>query len=81
MADKFFDVKITITKTMRVRVPVDNPLFVCSDETVEEIARGYALGGKELWPLLIISEHEDCSVESVREVASGQVIPLVKLHS
>jgi hypothetical protein len=71
MADKLFDVQITITKTIRVRIPANNPLLVSGDETAADVAEEIAIGGKERWPLLVLSEHEDFDIESVREVAAA----------
>lgn len=66
MADRIFDVEITITKMVRVRVPVDDPKVVREGEDVEDIAEEFALGGKASWPEWVISEDEDHDVESVR---------------
>lgn len=67
MPDRIFDVEITITKTVRVRIPDDmknHPPRTPDEESAEELA----LGGKAAWPEYVLSEDEDFEVESVREV-------------
>lgn len=67
MADKIYDVVITVTKTVRVRVPDD---LVEEDETAEDVAEEFALGGKSSWPDYVISEDVESDVESVEESTS-----------
>ena len=66
MADKIFDVLITIEKTVRVRVPDDQD--VLQGDTPEEVAEEFAQGGRETWPDYFISCDEDLTVESVTRV-------------
>lgn len=70
MADRIFDVEITITKTVRVRVPADmkdHPPHSDDEDAAEE----FALGGKAAWPEYVISEDEDYDIESVRELKAA----------
>lgn len=67
MADRVFDVELTITKTVRVKVPdymKDHPPHSTDEEAAEE----FAIGGKALWDEFVLSEDEDIDVESVTEV-------------
>jgi hypothetical protein len=64
MSDNIFDVEITVTKFVRVRVP-DDPEVLMGD-TPEEVAEEFALGGKSGWKEYVISEEENYDVESVR---------------
>lgn len=66
MADRIYDVEITITKTVRVRVPDD--VLTGSNNDPEEAAEEFALGGKASWPNYVLTESQDTDIESVREV-------------
>lgn len=66
MADRTYDVEITITKTVRVRVPDD--VLIGSNSDPEEAAEEFALGGKSSWPDYVLTESEDHDIESVRLV-------------
>lgn len=68
MSEKIFDVEISITRKVRVRVP-DDPAIVYSSrgESQEDVAEEFALGGKGVWPDYVISSDEDYDVESVTE--------------
>ena len=68
MADQFrtYDVELTITKTVRVRVPLDEK--ITNGDAPEKVAEEFATGGKALWPEWVISEDEDLDIDSVREV-------------
>lgn len=69
MAERIFDVELTITKKVRVRVPdyiKDHTPYTSDEDSAEE----FALGGKALWDEYVLSETTDCDVESVTEIAS-----------
>lgn len=69
LTERIFDVEITITKTVRVRVP-DDPEIVYKSrgETQASVAEEFALGGKASWPEYVISSDEDYEIEGVKEV-------------
>lgn len=67
MSETIFDVELTITKTVRVRVPAD---VLSTGENPEEAAKEFAQGGKAAWPDYVISEDEDCDVDGVTQVAA-----------
>lgn len=67
MSETIFDVELTVTKTVRVRVPSS----VLNDGgSPEEAAEEFAQGGKAAWPDYVISEDEDCDVDSVTLVSA-----------
>jgi hypothetical protein len=72
MSDRIYDVEITISKTVRVRVPVDDHAVVQPDEDPEAVAEEFALGGKVAWPDYVISVSTDHDVESVTEIPSSR---------
>lgn len=71
MTTKTFEVEITITKFVKVRVPsevLEGPPYGTAEDAAEE----FALGGKSSWPEYVISEDEDYDVESVREIKEAE---------
>lgn len=70
MADKIYDVRVVITKTVRVRVPVDDA-EVMGGSTPLEAAEEFGLGGKRSWPEFVISEESDHDVDDITEVKAA----------
>lgn len=72
LTDRIFDVEITITKTVRVRVP-DDPEIVYKSrgETAASVAEEFALGGKASWPEYVISSDEDYEIEGIKEIVAS----------
>jgi hypothetical protein len=68
MGEKFkiFDVEITVSKTVRVKVPLDEK--ITNGDPLREVAEEFALGGKAAWPEWVLSEDEEFEVDGVREV-------------
>lgn len=66
---KTFDVEITTTKTVRVRVPLD-PQIIGRDAP-EKVAEEFAQGGKAAWPEYVLDEEEDTEVDAVNEVETA----------
>lgn len=63
--ERIFDVEITTTRYVHVRVPAD----VLNDgEDAEDAAEEFALGGKTSWPEYVISEEASPDVETVTEI-------------
>ena len=67
MDGRVFDVTVTITKTVRVKVP-DDVLSKTNPEDPKEVAEEFALGGRSSWPKYVINEDEYYDIDSVREV-------------
>lgn len=75
MPDRIFDVEITITKTVRVRVPDDPEIvYAARGETPATAAEDFALGGESQWPEYVISTDEDYEVDSIKEVKPELVV-------
>lgn len=64
-----FEVDLTITKTVRVRVPMDEK--ITNGDAPEKVAEEFAMGGRALWPKWVITEDEEADVDSVREITSA----------
>lgn len=72
MTEKIFDVEISVTRRVRVRVPDDvvykNRGETFADAAFAAAAEEFAIGGKSGWPEYVISEDENYEIESVRAV-------------
>jgi hypothetical protein len=69
MSEQVFDVIVTVTKKVRVKVPSE-VLSKTRQEDPKEVAEEFALGGRSSWPEYVLSEDENYDVESVTEVAA-----------